>query len=87
MLKTLIATVALLAVAWSSSALAQACSPACDIDGDGVSKTTASDYVVFLSSYGKSSKTPGFVAAADLDGDGTVTPDDWGMLNQFCPLR
>lgn len=62
-----------------------ACAPACDLDKDGATGT-ASDYGVFFGAFGKSKGESGFKDVADLDGDGAVTPTDWGLLQKFCPL-
>lgn len=76
--------VALLMAGVATSAGA-ACSPACDLDGDGATGTP-SDYGVFLGSFGKKAGEQGYNSRADLDGDGAVTPTDWALMMKFCPL-
>ncbi len=62
-----------------------ACSPACDLNGDGT-RASVQDYSVFLSAFGSKKGEPKFVASADLDGNGAVTAVDFGLLSKFCPL-
>lgn len=76
--------VAVLMAGVATSARA-ACSPACDLDGDGATGTP-SDYGVFFGAFGKKAGERGFNAKADLDGDGAVAPNDWSLMLKFCPL-
>lgn len=76
---------AALVVFSAGASLAQQCSLACDLDGDGATGTPA-DYGVFFASFGKAKGDPAYNAKADLDGDGSVTPSDWSLLTRFCPL-
>lgn len=49
-----------------------------DFNGDGV--TNEADVAILQSTLGKSQSDEGFVAAADLDGSGTVTTADYGIF-------
>lgn len=49
-----------------------------DLNGDGV--TDEADVAIFQSSLGKGAGDEGYVAAADLDGSGTVTSVDYGIF-------
>lgn len=77
---------AVIAAAAAAPAPAQQCSPACDVNGDGVSPA-ATDYGAFFASYNKKTGDAGFNARADLDGNGSVTAADFSLLLRFCPLK
>jgi hypothetical protein len=82
------ATLIGLSVLWAAACAdvaAAACSPACDLNGDGL-RATVQDYAVFLGAFGTKQGDAKFVAAADLDGNRSVTVADFGLLNKFCPL-
>lgn len=79
-------TCAILAFGCLADAYAQQCSPACDVNGDGVSPA-ATDYGAFFASFNKKTGDAGFNARADLDGNGAVTSADFGLLLRFCPLK
>lgn len=81
----LIVAFAALIVFAASAASAQQCSPACDLNGDGT-PASPGDYIALFGSLGKSPQDPSYVAAADLDGSGTVTSADFGLMLKFCPL-
>jgi hypothetical protein len=49
-----------------------------DLNGDGV--TNEADVEIFQSTLGKAQGDEGYVAAADLDGSGTVTAADYGIF-------
>ena len=49
-----------------------------DFNGDGV--TNEADVAILQSTLGKSQGDKGFVAAADLDGSGSVTTADYGIF-------
>lgn len=49
-----------------------------DLNGDGV--TNEADVAILQSSLGKSQGDEGYVAAADLDGSGSVTTADYGIF-------
>ncbi|MFO0691405.1 MAG: dockerin type I domain-containing protein [Myxococcota bacterium] len=49
-----------------------------DLNGDGV--TNEADVKILQSSLGKSQGDEGYVAAADLDGSGSVTTADYGIF-------
>lgn len=76
---------AMVALIGSCSTAEAACSPACDLNGDGLRATTQ-DYAVMLGAFGTKQGDPKYAAAADLDGNRAVTVADWGLLNKFCPL-
>ncbi len=60
---------------WTASAQ-NACQT--DLNGDGV--TNEADVEIFQSALGTAVGDEGFVAAADLDGSGTVTSTDYGIF-------
>jgi hypothetical protein len=62
---------------FASAAFAQD-SCATDFNGDGV--TDESDVEIFQGTLGKQEGDEGFVAAADLDGDGSVTSADYAIF-------
>ena len=49
-----------------------------DFNGDGV--TDEADVEIFQSVLGSQESDEGFLAAADLDGDGSVTAADYGIF-------
>lgn len=49
-----------------------------DLNGDGL--TNEADVEIFQSTLGKTAGDEGYVAAADLDGSGTVTAVDYGIF-------
>lgn len=51
---------------------------ATDFNGDGV--TNEADVAILQSTLGKSAGDAGYVAAADLDGDGAVTAQDYSIM-------
>ena len=59
---------------------------ACDLDGDGDGGTEA-DYKAFQNALGSSRGDSRYVAAADMDGNGTITVADFGAYSERCPLR
>lgn len=70
----------------SIAARAQQCSMACDINGDALPTVSIQDYAAFNASYGKKTGDAGFNARADLNGDGTISIADYGLMLKFCPL-
>ena len=76
---------AALVVFSAGASVAQQCSPACDLDGDGYSARPG-DYVAFFNALGSSKGTVKFRASADLDDDGAVSMSDFSLLLKFCPI-
>lgn len=62
----------------SQAAFAQDACPVTDINGDGV--TDADDVYVLQGALGSNEGDANFVAEADLNGDGRVTVQDYGVL-------
>ncbi|MFK7896844.1 MAG: dockerin type I repeat-containing protein [Myxococcota bacterium] len=62
---------------FAGSAVAQSC-PVTDLNGDGT--TDVADVEVFQAAMGSEEGDENFLAAADLDGNGTVTASDFGIL-------
>lgn len=77
--------IVMLAIGFADAARA-ACAPACDLNGDGL-RGSLLDYHTFLGAFGTKKGEPKFVAAADLDGNGSVGGSDFGLLSKFCPLE
>ncbi len=76
---------AMVALIGSCSTADASCSPACDLNGDGL-RATVQDYAVFLAAFGARKGEPKYSAIADLDGNGAVTAVDFGTLSKWCPL-
>lgn len=62
----------------AAGANAEASCQQVDFNGDGV--VDEADVEIFKTSLGKSAGQEGYIAAADLDGSGSVTTADYGLL-------
>ena len=62
----------------AQAALAQDACPVTDLNGDGV--TDGADVEVLQGALGSSEGDSNFVAAADLNGDGSVTTLDYSVM-------
>ncbi|GAC16456.1 dockerin type I domain-containing protein [Aliiglaciecola lipolytica] len=56
-----------------------------DVNGDG--EITVADITAFVAVYGLSSSDEGYIAAADLDGDGVITRFDYSQLYSLYRLQ
>jgi hypothetical protein len=68
----------ILFLGFGTNAQAADCSRETDLNGDG--SVDALDVAILQSSLGKSEGDEGYLAIADLDGTGTVTTADYGLL-------
>lgn len=62
------------------SATAQSAENSCDTDFNGDGLIDELDVAILQSSLGKSEGDEGYLAIADLDGTGTVTVADYGLM-------
>lgn len=65
---------------------AEQCSPVCDLNDDGLSVTVA-DWAVIVGAFNSKKGSPQYREEADLNGNGAIDANDWGLMMKFCPLK